>query len=316
MSYIKGIYGLPGWGKTALTTYFILRAVALGIPIYANYNLKKIKFTLITTIKQAESIRWGLAVFDEFWEWVHARTSSSKINKQMMSICLKNRKRGVDMIYNSQLPRTIDVILKEVTNYRYLPQMVEHENGEEYIHYIIKDILGNYSNEYIVPFPISEIGKYFDTHEEPFKPGEEKTPLQKGIGLEQDFVNAVKKCRGVKFVDLIPNSGKGSSWDYDVLVYSKNGVYSIDVKGSSKTYIYLTEYGQKLIDKINNAKLHGATPYIAFPNNRFKRLGLVNAWYMHKLMENSYLKRLNSYPSYNKIVKNSIKLSNIDFYMK
>jgi len=316
MSVIIGIYGLQGWGKSALTTYLGLRAKSYGYPLYANYKLKGVEYKHISTVEQAQNIREGYALFDEFWEWVLARSSQSRINKEMMSICLKNRKRGVNIVYNSQLPRLIDVILKDVTNYRYLPQMVEHTNGKKYIHYITRDLLGNYSEEITVPFPIDYIGKYFNTREEPDKPNGNITPLEKGIGLEKDFYNAVKKCKGVKYVELIPNSGNGSSWSYDVIVYAKNGVYAVDVKGSSKTHVYLTEYGEKLLDKIDNAKGHNAKPCIAFPNNKFIRLGLNTAWYLHHLRENGYLKRLKSYPFYNKLVKNSFKLSDINFNKK
>lgn len=232
-----------------------------------------------------------------------------------MEICLLNRKRGVSIVYNTQLPRTIDVILREVTNFRYLPFMVKHEDNKRYIHYIVKDIIGRETPEMIVPIEIKELGKLFSTTYEVSKLSEKIniTPLEKGMGLEKDFAKAIKKIPGVKYVDVLPNSGAHSSWSFDVIVYANNGVYAFDVKGSSKTHVYYREYGKNLINKIKNSKDHNAKPYIAFPNNKYIRMGIPGAWYIHKLHENDYLKRLNADPRYDKLVKNSVKLTNIHF---
>lgn len=311
---IIGIYGLQGWGKTALTTVFGKIAKDKGYKIYSNYHLK-FDYTPITTLAEAQKARDGYMLMDEFWRWVHARTSQSMINKEMMAICLLNRKRRINLIYNSQLPRTIDVILKDVTNMRILPQMITHKDGKRYIHYWGRDLLDRETGEKAIPVPIDVIGKWFNTHEEVGKLETEKTPLEKGIGFEQDFVKAVKKCKGVKHVELIPNSGHGSTWSYDVIVYANNGVYAFDVKGS-KTYVYLKEYGKDLLDKIDNAHQHKALSYIAFPNVKYKRLSMPQAWFTYKLTPNCYLKRLKTYPFYNKLVKNSGKLTNMNFLRK
>ena len=242
MSEIIGVYGLQGWGKTALTTYLGLRADTLGYPIHSNFKLG-IDFNPVNTLKDAQNVRNGYLLLDEFWSWCHARTSQSLINREMMKICLLNRKRGVNIIYNSQLPRTIDVILREVTNYKYLPQMKLHVDGKMYIHYIAKDLMGNLSNWYIVPLPIDEIGKYFDTHAEIGDLTKQETPLQKGISLEHDFAKALKKVKGVNFVDVIPNSGNGSSWLYDVIAFTTIGNLCFDVKGNSATRVYYEDFG-------------------------------------------------------------------------
>lgn len=316
MSYIKGIFGLQGSGKTWLTTYLGLQSKSYGVPLFSNYTLKNVEYKHIGTIEEAQNVRNGLILFDEFWEWVHSRTSTSKINKTMMSICLKNRKRGVSIIYNSQLNRMIDVILRDVTNFKYLPRIVEHMDNKKYVHYIVRDLMGDFSDWYTVPFPLEVVGKFFDTTEEPNKPNEIKTPLEVGIGKEKDFVKAIGKCKGVKFVELIPNSGNGSSWSFDVIVYANNGVYAVDVKGSSRTHVYLTEYGNKLLNKINNAYSHKAIPCIAFPKYDKVRLTLPKVWYLYILDNNSYLKRLKTMPYYNKLKRLSKNISNINFYKK
>jgi hypothetical protein len=313
MTEIIGIFGLQGWGKTALTTYMGRLAYEQGFDIYSNYPLG-FEHTLITSLKEAKEIRNGYFLLDEFWEWAHARTSQSKINKEMMEICLLNRKRGISLIYNTQLKRTIDVILRDVTNYRYLPHMVKHEDDKYYIHYVMRDLLDRESDEMMVTIPIDEIGKWFSTNYEVKKlmKNNEDTPLQKGIKLEEDFVKAVGKCKGVYYVELIPNSGNGSSWSYDVIVYAGNGVYAVDVKGATSR-VFLTEFGNDLIKKIDNAYQHHALSYLAFPNTDYKQLSLSKAWYMYKLTKNCYIKRFSAPPRYNKLKNNSMLLSNFQF---
>ena len=142
MNEILGILGLQGWGKTALTTGFGYLAKMNGFKIFSNYPLS-FEHTFIDSLKEAKEVRNGYLLFDEFWRWVHARTSQSNINKELMGICLLNRKRNVSIIYNTQLPRTIDVILRDVTNYRYLPHMVLHDDGKKYVHYIMRDLLNS-----------------------------------------------------------------------------------------------------------------------------------------------------------------------------
>lgn len=286
----------------------------MGYDVYSNYPLG-FKHTFITSIKEAQTVRSGYLLFDEFWEWVHSRTSQTTINKKMMEICLLNRKRGVSIIYNTQLPRTVDVILREVTNFRYLPHMVKHEDDQKYVHYIIRDIIDRESCEMVVPIPIKELGKLFSTYYEVKKLSEsiDYTPLEKGIGLEKDFIKAVRKVKGVRYVDLLPNSGSGSSWLFDVIVWGSKRVFAFDVKGVSKTHVYLKTFGKDLLKKIDNARDHNAVPYLSFPNNKFIRLGIPGAWYVHKLTENSYLKRLNADPRYDKLVKNSVRLQKIHF---
>ena len=317
MTEILGIFGLQGWGKSALTAFFALQAKIMGYHIYSNFPFN-FDYTPVTTIKEAQSCRNGILCLDEIWKWVHARTSQSKVNKEMMAICLLNRKRGVSIIYNSQLPRTVDVILKDVTNYRYLPRMVTHEDGKRYVHYTVKDIIDRESEEMIVPMPIDELGQYFDTRYEidDLVKNNELTPLQKGIGLEQDFAKAINKLKGINDVQIIPNSGNGSGWSYDVIVYANNGVYACDVKGSSKDYVYVTEHGKAFLKKINNAYNHKAIPCIVYPKYDRVRKTMPNAWYIYFLNNNSYLRELKTMPYYNKLIKNSKKLIDMNFYKK
>jgi hypothetical protein len=281
----------------------------MGYDVYSNYPLG-FDYTPVTTIKEAQNCRNGYLLLDEIWKWVHARTSMSKINKEMMSICLLNRKRKMNIIYNTQLRRTIDIILKEITTFRYLPNIVLHDDNKRYIHYIVKDLLDRESEEMVIPVPLSEIGKNFNTN---YEIEDLITPLEKGIYDEKEFVKAVKKVKGVKYVDLLPNSGNGSSWACDVLVYADNGLYGFDIKGSNKNYVYLQDFGDELIKKIKNIQDHNAIPFIAYPEWKKENLCYPNHWYIYRLDENTYLRRLKTMPFYPKLVSKSVILKNMNF---
>ena len=308
---IIGIFGLQGWGKTALMVALGKQAYDNGYKIFSNVHLNY-EYTPITTLTEAQKCRNGFLLLDELWQWVHARTSQSKINKEMMAICLLNRKRNINIIYNTQLPRTIDVILRDVTTLKVLPHMKRHKDGKRYVHYVARDLLGREVREKCINIPIDELGNMFNTREEIGKLEKELSPLEKGIGLEKDFAKALKKIKGVNFVDVIPNSGNGSSWRYDVIAYTDKGLCAFDVK-SATTHVFINEFGNDILNKIDNAKDHNATPYIAFPDNNYKRTGIPSAWRIYELTKDSYLKRLNAPPRYNKLFNKSKKLSKLHF---
>jgi|GEM_PF-2646811 len=323
MSEILGIFGLQGWGKTALTTYFGMLAKEQGLPIYSNYPLK-FDYIPVTTIKEAQSCRNGCLLLDEIWKWVHARTSQSNINKEMMGICLLNRKRGVSpIVYNSQLPRTVDVILKDVTTFRYVPHILTHEDGLRYIHYTVKDIIDRESEEMIIPVAINEIGKYFDTHYEIDNLTRDKdlTGLEKGIGLEKDFNNVLNKSRNVLFTKLQPNSGRDCDYPFDILSVGIDENYAFDVKSSFNSgRISITEYGKAFENKVNSIKRSNKfmfQPYFAFPRIDTKFNTRAYDWYICSMIDNfSYFRRMNSMPYYYHLIKKSILLSKSNLFSK
>lgn len=308
---IAGIFGLQGSGKTALCSYLGKLYHDMGIPVYSNYHLN-FDFRPVTTLKEAQSVRNGVLLLDEVWMWCHARTSASKINQEMMKIILMNRKRNVDIIYTTQLKRTVDIILKEVTNFVSYPKMIPfEEDGEKkfYISYISANLEGKIVKRNIVPYPIEVVGSWFNTWEEVKKPDSEgKDPLSVGIGLEMDFLKAVKKKSCVLGAYLVPNSGKNSPFRCDVLVRTKKNTYAIDVKSSS-TKVSLTELGDTLKKKIQDIYGWGHKPMLAFPLVDRIRLTDPNAWYVYSLDHYCYVTRLKSMPYYNSLSKKSVLLS-------
>lgn len=314
---IIGIYGLQGWGKTALTTVFGKIAHDKGFKIYSNYHLS-FDYTPVTTLTEAKNARNGYMLFDEFWRWVHARTSQTTINKEMMAICLLNRKRGINIIYNSQLPRTIDVILKDVTNMRILPQMITHKDGKRYIHYWGKDLMNRETGEKVIPVPIDVIGKWFNTREEVGKLEKEITPLENAIIKEKRNVLALNKLKGCK-ARIIPNSGINSHLKGDIDITTKYGRFVGDTKSTGLIHVTICDSNHRIKDEMNkfldNAKEWHYYPIILFPKKEKagKSLNYPANWYIYFLHGNSYLldnkgKQLR----YDKLVKESEILKNWD----
>jgi hypothetical protein len=312
---IIGILGLQGEGKTALSTYFSAAFNATDVPIYANYNLKGMKFKYVDSLEDVQKVRHGLLVLDEIWTWVWSRTSQSNINKEIMKIIMLNRKRGVTILYTAQLKRTVDVILRDVTTYTVYPalQPITMEDGttKYLIKYIVKDQLGRYSDLLYTRSTVDVIGEFYDTNEEIKALDKNGKPLngavEIGIGLEEDFARAVKKLPFVRFVDILPDSGNHTSWNYDVLVYTTTGIACFDVKGC-KERVYQNRFGKDFIKQVNNGIIHNAKPYYAYPIPGRKILTIPSSWYIYPITYTCYLSKMKSTPRTEKLIKNSIKL--------
>lgn len=317
MAEIIGIFGLQGYGKTTFATYLAGMAYADGNDIYSNYTLKHIPFTPVRSLSDINKVRSGWLILDEVWLWLFSRTSMSKMNQELMKIIMLNRKRDVNIVYTAQLKRTVDVILRDVTTYFVHPKVenfiFKRKDGKKVenagLSYFVIDPYGRISNEKVLPFPVETYGQFFDTREEIEDLEEKKqTPLDKGIGLERDFKVAISKINGVRHIELIPRSGIGSTWAFDVIAYTDYGVFAFDVK-SAKTHVYINNFGDGLRKQIRNAITHKAIPYIAFPVNDRRRLTTPNAWHIYRLSYDSYLCIVRSNPRYGKLAKESILLS-------
>ena len=223
-----------------------------------------------------------------------------------------NRKRNVDIIYTTQLKRTVDVILRDLTNFVAYPKMIPLQNNGEkkfFISYKSANLEGKIIKRTVIPEPIEVVGSWYNTREEVKKPGSEgKDPLSIGIGLEMDFLKAIKKKSCVLDAYLIPNSGKNSPFRCDLLVRTKKKTYAIDVK-SSYTKVSLTELGNVLKKKIQDIYNWGHEPMLAFPVIDRIRLTDPNAWYVYPLDHYCYVTRLKSMPYYNTLSKKAVLLS-------
>ena len=323
MATITGVFGLQGAGKTMLMTIFGRDDYRKGRDLYANYHLKGVPYTPVGSLEDIQRIKNGTFLVDEFWLWVFARCSQTKVNQEIMKIIMLNRKRDVNIIYTAQLSRTVDVLLKDVTNYWCYPSIRPVEIGNKNIpkkewkqdyrlFYFVVDLYGRVSPVAYYNRPLSYLGGFYDTKEEidVLKQGEE-TPLQKGIQLEEKFGSALQKVKPIRYVEIIPFSGNHSTWGFDVVGYFPQKTVAFDVKGVCKDRVYLNCFGRDLKNKISNARNHNAVPYIAFPRNDRVQLTNPNYWYAYQLKHCSYLLGLSSNPAYDKLIEESIPLREI-----
>lgn len=319
MSNIMGIFGLQGSGKTMLLTTLGRKDHKEGSNLYANYHLKDVDYTPISSLDDIEKIKNGTFLADELWLWLFSRTSQSKLNQELMKIVMLNRKRNVNIYYTAQLSRTIDVLLREVTNYFIYPSIrpvTVNKTGEKTyrLFFVMQDLYGRLSPDYRFNGSLEYLGSFYDTTEEisELKKAEE-TSFEKGIQLEETFSKALMKVKGIRHVELIPFSGSHSTWGYDVVGYFNGKTIAFDVKGSCQDRVYMNFFGKQLQDKIKNARSHNAIPYFAFPRNDRSQLTNPDFWYVHHLTNTSYLIKLSSNPYYNKRIENSEILSKHDF---
>ena len=309
MSAIIGILGLQGTGKTMLMTYYAYQEFKRGRTIYSNYHLKGIDYIPVNTLSDIEKMRNGVFLGDELWLWVFSRTSQSKLNKEINKIIMLNRKRDMDIYYTAQRYMSVDVMLRSVTNYFIYP-FLKKVNNVWKLGYSIYNEIGLLLVTYVIRKPIEYWGQFYDTTEEISSLNSNKTGIEKGIQLEEKFLNAINKLN-FDHVDLLSNSGKDSSWNYDVLAYHKSKCYAFDVKSVCSNRITLKARGHDLNAQIRNAITHGAKPFIGFPNKDNKQITNPKFWFVYPLSYNCYLTSLSSDPFYNKLVKESITLDNI-----
>ena len=315
MPSITGIFGLMGAGKTMLATRYAKKDHDKGKIIYCNYHLKTIDYQAIRTLEDIQKMRNCTAIFDELWLWLFARTSQSNINKEIMKIIFLNRKRNVEIYYTAQLSRTIDVLLREATQYFAYPFITKPENSKSYhVGYYVFDKMNRSLtglNPIILKKPLEYWGQYYDTTEEIEKLEQNKNenPLEKGLANEIHFCKALEKIDKIHAYYLIPNSGKYSPWKFDVIARKYNQTMAIDVKSSNKQRVTMDM--TKLKKQIKNAEKWGFIPYIAFPMNDKKMLTNPKFWYLHHLTKYDYLLNIKGSPAYNKLVENSTPLTEI-----
>lgn len=318
MSLITGIFGLQGSGKTMLCTYLGKRDYDKGIPLYSNYHLKGIDYTPITSLEDCQKVKNGTLLLDEAWLWIFSRSSMAKLNQELMKIVMLNRKRSVNIYYTAQLSRSIDVLLREVTNFFVYPVIRPYEKENKELGFRLcfyyTDLYKRMSKLYYLPNNLEYYGSFYDTHEEIDVLQKKKdSPLQKGIQLEETFIRALEKLKIFNFIEQVPNSGnnKGKGWSYDVVAYRYNSIFAFDVKGCNNNRVLLKTYGKALNKKIDNAYRHNAKPYLAFPKQNKKLLTNPKNWYVTYLHNQIYLLKLSSFPKYNKIVGVSMPMTEL-----
>ena len=146
--------------------------------------------------------------------------------------------------------------------------------------------------------------------------------VKMGILVEEIFVKSLQKLKVITDnyeIEHLYLSGRGSGFMFDVLLYCNNGKYrnlAIDVKsvgGNLPPRVFISTRGMNFNKQVRNAISQGYVPLIAFPKYDINgRMALYPSnWFIYRLTYYSWLNQINSYPSYNKMVKKSIKLGKL-----
>lgn len=264
MTFIKAVLGLQGCGKTMYMTAEALKWNRKEVPIYSNYHLKTIPYTPITSIDDCNKMRNGVALLDEFYHWVFARSSMTKVNKEMVNILTMNRKRNMSIYYSAQLYRTIDVIIRDLTN-RFIYPEIKINNEKKYIYYKEYDLLGRKKCYKRLRHDTEYYGELYDTNQEIKNLDESNSFSDNGKPLEDQFFNYMKRKKNI-LVIRIPNSGQYSRLPYDFIVFYNGVVYCVDVKSVRSRGRITTNWitkGNDIEDKVKVAKDFNCMPFWA-----------------------------------------------------
>ena len=132
---LVGVLGTFGSGKTLLLVLLgrnqgekykdLLKRLGFEdeVPIkpfkvYANFHMKGAKYITpedFLMIKREEGFE-NLVLLQEVYAWLDARMSMTKVNRFLKTIVLQVRKRAMSIIWDAQLLRTVELILKESTD--------------------------------------------------------------------------------------------------------------------------------------------------------------------------------------------------------
>ena len=130
-----GVLGTFGSGKTLLLVLLgrnngeqykvLLKRLGFGdevsglpFKVYANFHMKGAKYISpedFLEIQRVEGFE-NLVLLQEVYAWLDARMSMTKVNRFLKTIVLQVRKRSMSIIWDAQLLRTVELILKESTD--------------------------------------------------------------------------------------------------------------------------------------------------------------------------------------------------------
>ena len=321
MSSITGIFGLMGAGKTMLSTRYAKKDADKGKVIYCNYHLNNIDYQPIRSLDDIQKMKNCTAIFDELWLWLFARTSQSNMNKEIMKIVFLNRKRNVEIYYTAQLSRTIDVLLREATQYYCYP-FIKHipETNKNHVAYYIFDRL-NRSLTGLEPIilaePLEYWGQYYDTTEEieKLQQNQKQNPIETAKYDEISCYKSLEKIKTLHGRYLLPNSGMNNTLNLqcDLIAIDKQYLYPIDAKGRNKDFVYFDcSTIQKYLDML---KIKYVKPLIAYPRYNYekdevyKMLTSPKFWNIYEIKHDTYIKKNKSNMiGSHKLEKNSIRM--------
>lgn len=125
-SYIIGIIGDRGDGKTCLTTHLLYEAFINGNDIFSNYKLTFIDDDHYISFEEMSKLpnylKDGYVGMDEIQMAMDSRNFLSDGNKKLTKLVTQIRKRGLTLIYTTQRLGMADLRLRQQTDYLFFPE--------------------------------------------------------------------------------------------------------------------------------------------------------------------------------------------------
>lgn len=136
-TYVVGILGPKGSGKTVLLAYLLYRDSLAGRPIVSNFHLAfdHIQKDFSELVKLPDFLQNATVGYDEFHIAVDSRRSTSKSNIAFDTFLSQIRKRDCILYYTTQIFLKLDVRVREQTDILILPT----ENDGEIFSYEVRD---------------------------------------------------------------------------------------------------------------------------------------------------------------------------------
>jgi hypothetical protein len=163
MNVILGIFGELGTGKTLLAS--ILGYVfSKKYIVYANYHLKNTHYFDPSDLKQflkiflnTEKNKNYIFIFDEFYRYIDSRRSMNEKNIIYSALLFQTRKKNINMIYTAQDIYSIDVRIRQITNF-YLYPMIDNN-------ILYCDVINPITQEPIKRIRINNIERFYDIYD-------------------------------------------------------------------------------------------------------------------------------------------------------
>lgn len=181
---IVGLEGGLGSGKTIMEVRYLVKDYLKGIPIHANFKLKKIDYEPLDVMKILEMDKEKINInslslaIDEITVFMDCRTSMKKMNRFISYFILQTRKRNVTMYYTTQDFNYTDLRLANHTDIRIFCEKIKatedtprsevdikgfYKHWRKYIIYDLRDLRNITVRKF--KMNISKYYDYYDTNE-------------------------------------------------------------------------------------------------------------------------------------------------------
>ena len=154
-----GVFGDFGKGKTLLLVFF-LKYLEYTYK-FANFkvNIPNVKTLSLSELLSMNYEQKSLICIDELYLEMDSRRSMRKRNIDISHIIFQSRKRKVDIIYASQLRSSVDLRVRDLTNFNIIA-LGKYDDGN--FHYYIYEL----DSEFIIPNHIAkELYQIYNTYE-------------------------------------------------------------------------------------------------------------------------------------------------------